>query len=416
MTNIQRVSLFEGQRFTLKESIELSLASLIEYGRRYRHWCVAYSGGKDSSATVVFIVWAILSGRVPPPLSLIVMYADTRQELPPLAHAAAALLQALRDKGIETKVVLPEMDARFYVYLLGRGVPPPSNRFRWCTEQLKIEPMETELAGRAVDLGLGEYYFDEVAAKTKYRNFGEKMLMMTGVRLGESAARDNRIAVSCNKDSGECGQGWFYSDPPENVTDTLAPLVHWRLCHVFDWLYYHNDTHGFPEVSQIASVYGEDEVRTGCVGCNLASRDTALERVLKHHPNEWGHLRPLLELKPLFAQLKKAGNRKRKSGAELRADGTPAKNIQRLGPLTMDARALGLDALLAIQGRVNAAAQGRPTIDLMNAEEEARIRALWSLNTWPDGWTGEEIIGDEPIDALRVTKSGQITKQWLLVR
>ena len=414
MRSQQQPSLFEGQRFTLQESIELSIASLIEYGERYRHWCVAYSGGKDSSATVTFIVWAILSGRVPAPESLIVLYADTRQELLPLADAATSLLQALRDKGIETQVVLPEMDDRFYVYMFGRGVPPPSNRFRWCTGQLKIEPMEKAMRDRGIGMGLG-IVSDEMG-KPVYRNNGEKILMMTGVRLGESARRDNRIAVSCNKDSGECGQGWFYSDPPENVADTLAPIVHWRLCHVFDWLYFSQHIHGFEQVSKIAAVYGEDEVRTGCVGCNLASKDTALLRLLKYHPDEWGYLRPLLELKPMFALLKRPENRLRKTDAELRKDGLPAKNIQRLGPLTLTAREMGLEMLHDIQGRVNAAANGRPMIDLINTEEEARIKELWALNTWPDGWHGDEITGDVPIDAKSVTKDGRVAIQRLLVR
>lgn len=414
MRSNKQPSLYEGQRFTLKDSIQLSLDSLREYGQRYRHWSVAYSGGKDSSSTVTFIAWAILTGQVDPPNSLIVMYADTRQELIPLAHAAALLLQALRDKGIETQVVLPELDDRFYVYMFGRGVPPPSNTFRWCTSQLKIEPMERALEQRAVGLGLGEVI--EADGKPKYQNFGEKMLIMTGVRIGESAARDARIAVSCSKDSGECGQGWFYTALPENIADTLAPLLHWRLCHVFDWLYFYDHVHGFPQVGKIADVYGEDEVRTGCVGCNLASRDTALLRLLDYHDAEWGYLRPLLEIKPMFAELKKPGNRKRKSDAEYRKDGTPAKNIQRLGPLTMKAREWGLNRVLEIQDEVNAAAHGRPTVDLINREEETRIRELWSLNTWPNGWSGDELVGSVPIDAKRVTKDGRIVVQGLLVR
>jgi hypothetical protein len=38
---------------------------------------------------------------------------------------------------------------------------------------------------------------------------GERLLMLTGVRLGESAVRDRRIALSCSRNGAECGQGWF---------------------------------------------------------------------------------------------------------------------------------------------------------------------------------------------------------------
>lgn len=383
----RQISLFEDARLDLEGAVDLSLASLREYGQRYRHWAVAYSGGKDSSATVTFVAWAIAAGLIPRPESLTVLYSDTRQELPPLQQTAVRLLGDLRESGIDARIVLPPMDRRFYPYMLGRGVPPPKNRFRWCTVALKVDPMMTALS----EIGQG---------------LGEKFLMLTGVRIGESAARDQRIAVSCSKDSGECGQGWFQTQPGEAVSDTLAPLLHWRLCHIYDWLYFEQARHGY-DVSSIATVYGEEDVRTGCVGCNLVEKDTALLRLVK--TEAWAHLRPLLELKPLFRELTKARNRIRKSEPEIRKDGNVSKNVQRLGPLTMAARAYGLETVLDIQKRAG--------VDLINVEEEARIRELWALGTWPNGWEGTEIVGDVAIDAMRSAKRGNlVTVQSLLVR
>jgi DNA sulfur modification protein DndC len=412
-------SLFEGVRLNLQNAIDLSVESLNEYGRRYTHWAIAYSGGKDSSAVVTFVIWAIKEGLVPQPTSLTVMYADTRQELPPLQASAMALLDTLRGMGIEVHVVLPPMDDRFYVYIFGRGVPPPKNKFRWCTPQLKIYPMQFSLEDKAASLGMGEVLptTRNRYGRTYQGNGTGKLLMLTGVRIGESAARDQRIAVSCSKDDGECGQGWFQVATPEALADTLAPLLHWRLCHVYDWLYFENSRHGFDQVIGIADVYGDDEVRTGCVGCNLVNKDTALERLLMMHPEKWGHLRPLLELKPLFRELKNAGYRLRKSEPGERADGSYAKNGQRLGPLTMAAREYGLNIVLDIQRQVNDKADdlGLVGIDLINAEEEARIRELWVMGMWPNGWDGGEIVGDVPIDAIHVTLSGELVTQPLLI-
>jgi len=381
---LRTASLFEADRLTLDDAIALSVASLQAYGERYRHWTIAYSGGKDSTATVAFVLWAIRSGAVTPPESLTTMYCDTRMELPPLQRSAMRILDDLSASGFKTQVVMPKMDDRFYVYMLGRGVPAPSNTFRWCTPQLKIEPMHAALAGLR-------------------ESTGEKLLMLTGVRIGESAARDQRIAVSCSKDSGECGQGWFQVATPEAIADTLAPLLHWRLCHVYDWLYFEPERHGM-DTSGVAAVYGEDDIRTGCIACNLASRDNALERLIRQP--EWDHLRPLLELKPLFAELKMSKHRKRKSEPELRKDGTYAMNVQRLGPLTMEARAYGLERVLDIQRRAD--------VDLINAEEEARIRELWLLNTWPNKWSGNEVAGDFLLDAHSVNSLGEIITQPLL--
>jgi DNA sulfur modification protein DndC len=305
-------------------------------------------------------------------------------ELPPLRASVSTLFVALREDGFTTRVVFPRLDDRFFVYMLGRGVPPPSNTFRWCTAQLKIEPMLAALAALR-------------------ESSGEKLLMLTGVRLGESAARDQRIAISCSRDSGECGQGWFQVSTPDSIADTLAPILDWRLCHVYDWLYF-DDRHGY-SVSRIADVYGQEEVRTGCIGCNLASRDVALERVIKNP--RWAYLSPLLELRSLYAELKMPHRRKRKAKPERRKDGLYSKNVQRLGPLTMEARAYGLERILDIQTRAN--------VDLINSEEETRIKELWSLNTWPERWSETDIVGSVPIDAMSRTADNQIVVQSLLI-
>ena len=382
---MRNLSLFEADRLTLDGALELSIASLRAYGERYRHWALTYSGGKDSTATVAFVTWAIRTGAVPAPESLHVLYADTRMELPPLQQAALRIMGDLQAYGYNTQVVLPAMDDRFYVYMLGRGVPPPSNTFRWCTPQIKVEPIQAALSSLR-------------------QQAGQKLLMLTGVRLGESAARDQRIAVSCSKDSGECGQGWFQVATPAAIADTLAPLLHWRLCHVFDWLYFEQERHGV-DTSGVAAVYGGDEAGRGCAAGNLASRDNALERLLRQVA--WQHLRPLLELRELYAELKMAKNRKRKSEPELRQDGTFAVNVQRLGPLTMKARAYGLERVKEIQRRAG--------VDLINADEEARIRELWALNTWPNKWTGDEVDGDVLLDAYTVNTLGDVVSQPLLV-
>ena len=287
------------------------------------------------------------------------------------------MLEELAAKGIKTQVVMPELDDRFFVYMFGRGVPAPKTRFRWCTPQLKVEPMERALLSLREEHG--------------------KLLMLTGVRIGESAARDSRIALSCSRDGAECGQGWFQMSTPEAVADTLAPLLHWRVCNVWDWLTFHAPRYGF-STQLVAEVYGGEEAeeinaRTGCVGCNLASKDTALDMLLRLP--QWAYLAPLKRLKPLYRELARPQYRLRKYG-ERNKDGNLSANPNRLGPYTMVARRQGLETVLAIQNEVNTVArmQSRPEIDLINAEEHARILELMAANTWPDRWTGEEVHGD----------------------
>lgn len=366
---------FDDQRMTMTGAIELTTQSLLAHATSYDHWVIAFSGGKDSTTVATLIPHLIQKKLVPAPKTLTVLYADTRMELAPLHLAAVGVMDELRSRGTKCQVVLPPIDERFFVYMFGRGVPPPSNTFRWCTPQIKIEPMIAALK--------------ELRAASD-----EKFLMLTGVRLGESAARDQRIAMSCSKDGAECGQGWFQVSTPQQVADTLAPILHWRVCLVWKWLRDYAPSLGFP-CAQIADAYGGDEAeeinaRTGCVGCNLASRDTALESVLLNP--RWQRLTPLRKLRPLYAELKRPHNRLRKDGSEKRKDGTLVSNPQRMGPLTFEARLWGLDQILAIQKEAG--------VDLINREEETRIRELVANRTWPNGWDGNEPRADVIMDEV----------------
>jgi DNA sulfur modification protein DndC len=370
-----QTSVFEGQRLTLPDSIDLTRQSLLAYAERYQHWCIAFSGGKDSTTVATAVCHLIATGQIPRPKTLTVLYADTRMELPPLHLAAMQTMAALRQLGVDCRVVLPPLDKRFFVYMLGRGVPPPNNNtLRWCTRQIKIEPMHEALRSLRAEAE-------------------EKLLMLTGVRIGESAARNQRIALSCGKNGAECGQGWFQETTPADIADTLAPILHWRVCHVWDWL-----TFEAPAVAKsaalVAEVYGGDEAlelnaRTGCIGCPLAEQDTALDYVISLP--EWGHLEPLKRLRPLYRELRAFRHRKQKDG-ERNADGRYSKNPNRKGPLTLEAREWALGEVLAVQSEINAAAArlGRRPIDLINSEEEARIRELIAQRTYPHKWSDDD--------------------------
>jgi len=382
-------SLFGGARIQMTESIQLTADSLNAYGPTHKHWAIAWSGGKDSTTLLTLVVWLIESGKITRPETLAVLYADTRLELLPLYHASLRIRAELSERDIDTRVAVAPLDKRFLVYILGRGVPPPNNNtFRWCTRQIKIEPMAAEL-------------------ERLFGDRGEKVLLLTGVRQGESAIRDGRIAMSCGKNGAECGQGWYQETMPEELCDTLAPLLHWRVCHVWEWLKHWAPSPDFGDWStrEIADAYGGDEAeeinaRTGCIGCPLAEHDTALDSVIAQP--QWGYLAPLRGLRPLWRELRKPAMRLRKRGLELRKDGTPASNPQRMGPITLEGRTMALARVRAIQDEVNQAASrlGRPAIDILNTAEVARIEELIAAKTWPEKWTGDEPTADVMLDSI----------------
>lgn len=390
---MNQIDLFakSAKRINMRESINLSQQSMLAHAPNHDHWVIAWSGGKDSTATLTVIAWMIESGMIPAPKRLTVLYADTRMEIPPLAIAAEHIMDELIERGIDVHRVLAPMDKRFLVYMLGRGVPPPNNQtLRWCTAGIKITPMIDKLV--------------EIAS-------GEKILMITGVRQGESAIRDRRIEMSCSKDGAECGQGWYQADVPNNKKlqgkiSALAPLLHWRVCHVWEWLRHWAPGIEFGDWSTqiIADAYGGDEAeeinaRTGCIACPLASEDTALNTVIKM--SHWVHLKPLLRLRPIYRELRKPEHRIRKTAETLKS-GKLSSNPQRMGPLKMESRRWALNEILTIQTEVNhlARASNRPAFDILNADEVARIHELIESNTWPNGWTGDEQGGDVPLSEM----------------
>ncbi|TRZ72903.1 MAG: phosphoadenosine phosphosulfate reductase [Bacteroidetes bacterium] len=394
------LNLFGIKRIDFNEQIKLTCESINAYGQFHDHWAIAWSMGKDSTTLLTLVIQLIETGQVMKPKSLTVLRADTRMELPPLWIASELIIEKLKAKGIEVRTVMADMDDRFMVYMLGLGVPPPSNTFRWCTGQIKIEPME-------------------MALQDLYNETGEKILMLTGVRQGESAIRDGKIHMSCSKGDAECGQGWYQTGLSTDLCSTLAPLLHWRVCSVWDWLKVFGpmEKNGAWPTAFLADAYGGDEAeevaaRTGCIGCPLASKDKALTEVIKIPA--WRYLTPLMELKPLYREMKKKEYRHRKPGGEVRKDGQLSKNQQRLGPLTIEARIYFLDQILNIQNSVNSGSPGMK-LYLIDQEEEARIRELISQKVYPQKWTGQEPTGDIILDKQYSDGStmGVLFRDWI---
>lgn len=285
---------------------------------------------------------------------------------------------------------MADIDHRFMVYMLGRGVPPPNNMtLRWCTNQIKVQPMQHAIAA-------------------EFETLGEKVLTITGVRMGESAIRDGRLSMACSKNGAECGQGWYMNTLDNKISATIAPIIHWRVCNVWDWLqiFAPQKKYGGWDTTMLAQAYGGDQAnevnaRTGCYGCPLASNDTALDAVIKKFPEEWSYLAPLKQLRPLYREMREFQYRLRKHG-ETNKNGSMAKNPYRVGPLTMEARRYFTNKILGIQHEVNQAAETlcKPRIDIINQEELDRITWHWKNNIWPQRWNGTEPLATEKFNQI----------------
>jgi DNA sulfur modification protein DndC len=118
--------------------------------RGYDHWIITFSGGKDSTTVVILALETILQKNLSIQ-RIDVVYSDTLIEIPAIYQYALKFLDFLKQcDRLKTlplfcHITQPRMEDRFWVCLLGKGYPPPHQRFRWCTERLKINPMEAAL-------------------------------------------------------------------------------------------------------------------------------------------------------------------------------------------------------------------------------------------------------------------------------
>lgn len=110
------------------------------------HWILGFSGGKDSTALLKVFCRAIaLADRLPTQIDVI--YCDTGVENPVLDRYVKVLFADLvkefeeRKSPLKCKLIMAPVNERFFVRIIGRGYPPPTNTFRWCTKGLRIKPV-----------------------------------------------------------------------------------------------------------------------------------------------------------------------------------------------------------------------------------------------------------------------------------
>jgi DNA sulfur modification protein DndC len=327
-----------GLRFTARLYETMSILCYFAANRGYKHWIITFSGGKDSTTTLVTALETALNHS-----DLVeridVVYSDTGIEIPVIQQYALDFLEHLQGfrrvarLPLHCHVVYPAMEERFWVCLLGKGYPPPHQRFRWCTRRLKIEPVEEAL--------------------TAFIQPGRSVIL-TGVRFGESQSRDGRLNYSCSR-GGECGQGIWFQYSSRLGAGYLAPIAHWRECDVWDFLNFYAPNLGYPTQHLEASVYNGRETRFGCWMCTVVRQDKTMEKITLMP--QWAHLRPLLE----FRQHVKAISNSPYSRI-LRPDGKP-------GRLKLSVRRHLLDELLQLQAQLG--------INIISYEEIVTIKELW---------------------------------------
>jgi len=311
----------------------------LEYvlNKGYDHWIISFSGGKDSTSTVVVTLETALE-HLKEVKRIDIIYADTLIEIPPIQQYALTFLHhLLRLSRVELlplyhHVTLPAIPQRFWVCLLGKGYPPPHQRFRWCTRRLKIEPVENKL-----------------------RKFIQpnRTVIITGVRFGESKDRDGRLIQSCSR-GGECGQGLWFKYSNRLKAGYIAPLIDWNSCDIWDFLLLIAPSWGYL-TTDLKNIYNGRETRFGCWMCTVVRQDKTMQKITALP--QWTHLKPLLEFRQHVKEITKY-----RESRVIRPDGRPGK-------LKLKIRQQLLSELLELQKKLGMA--------LISPEEVKAIKHLW---------------------------------------
>lgn len=203
----------------------------------------AYSGGKDSLATLVLVKKALADHGTP----VAVFFADTGLEFP-------EVLQNVRDVvhwgGFEDAYF--ERDAGEKFWDLAEAFGPPARDFRFCCHTLKAEQINDiirEIAGIASTTSTASTQEASITSKT-----GPAVLVFLGQRRYESfsRAKENRVYIN--------------SYIPQQLAAT--PIKDWRALDL--WLYLLWQARDDPALP-INPLYFQGHDRLGCYLCPAQS-------------------------------------------------------------------------------------------------------------------------------------------------
>jgi 3'-phosphoadenosine 5'-phosphosulfate sulfotransferase (PAPS reductase)/FAD synthetase len=306
---------------------------------------------------VTWIEWLRRAGWITAPAPKLVR-SDTGVEEQNLVGVAGELTAILERCGWECALVRPAIHERLYNRILGIGnspIHPAIRRMRWCTRATKIDPME-RWRGGAVGLTL------------------------TGLRMGESDMRDDKIRRSSCAAGGECG----IPDPGEGK---FSPILHWKTCQVVDWLSGHVGDHVrsamadvFAVTKLLVELYNfataktlfDEEIllqsaRFGCVGCPAIGEGPQAPASVARR---YGVGHPICELYDVWHEARLPANR----CVNLRKG-----KVGQPGPIRMTIRQHLFTRVMDIQRRAS--------IVLVTPDDEAFIRQCWANKVYPRGWS-----------------------------
>lgn len=274
-----------------------------------RPWVVGFSGGKDSTA-VVQLVFQALSELDSSVLKkkVYVISSDTLVETPLIIDKITRTLGRIQQRAIEltlpieTQKVRPKVEQTFWASIIGKGYPTPRQKFRWCTDRLKIDPAN-------------RFILDKVD------QFGE-VVMLLGVRDSESSTRAGVMQSHTIE-----GKTLMRHSTLSNAF-VFAPIRNFNVDDVWEFLLQHESPWGddnnellqlYQDSSSECPLVVDKEIkesagscgnsRFGCWTCTVVNEDKALSGFINNGV-DW--LRPLYDFRSFLVEIREDRSKRQK--------------------------------------------------------------------------------------------------------
>ena len=341
-------------------------------------WMIGYSGGKDSTAAVQ-LVWMAIEAlpeeqRKKP---IHIMNTDTLVESPVVAKWVEKSLESMKKVADEKNLpfiperLIPDYDNTFWVNLIGRGYPFPRMKYRWCTDRLKIKPVNNFI-------------------KSKIAEHGEIILVL-GTRKQESTRRARTMTNLEKKRVRE-----LLSPNPTLANELVfSPLEAWSDDDVWVFLMQYKNPWGYSNMDLLTMYRGATadnecpimvnkdlpscgKSRFGCWVCTMVEKDKSMEAMIAND-EEKAWMAPLLEFRNRFGN--EEGDRDRRTFR--RMNGSIQGNYGHLfhGPYKKNVREAWLTELLQIQKNINEnGPEEFQNLELIRLPELREIRRIWVFN------------------------------------
>ena len=383
-------------------------------------WVIGYSGGKDSTASLQ-LVWLAIKDLPKEQRNKIIHIINTGTlvESPVVSKWVEKSLAKMNAEAeachlpFVTHRLTPEADNTFWVNLIGRGYPFPRLKYRWCTDRLKIQPVNKFIKDRIAEHG--------------------EIILVLGTRKAESSRRARTMAFYEKKRVRE-----LLSPNPTMANELVfSPLEDWTDDDVWVFLMQYKNPWGYSNMDLLTLYRGATadnecplqaeknlpscgKSRFGCWVCTMVEKDKSMEAMIAND-DEKAWMTPLLNFRNEFGS--EDGDRGRRSFR--RMNGTLQGSYGQLyhGPYKKEFREEWLRKLLIIQQDIQKnGPKDFSNLELITLPELRAIRRIWvhGKHEFDDAvpkiyqditgkefvdpeWIGSESFGKEEWDILMET-------------